>query len=269
MIALVTGGARGIGRAIATDLAERGCTVVVHYRHSSAAAVKVLQQVQQHSPASRMMQANLLHTGEVQRLFNAIHQTYGRLDLLINTVGTFGVYHPITEVTVEEFDDVMGSNLRATLACIQQAVPLMQAIGGGQIINFACATAEQTIARKYTVPYYIAKSGVVTLTKSYAPLLAKDHITMNMISPGIVENSMVTNPLPMDRPAAYSDITAAVRWLLSSEASYLSGANIEVAGGWVPHLWTHCIVILRNRTTSYCAMVQRYAIYPSQKRMNY
>ncbi|EKD79456.1 MAG: short-chain dehydrogenase/reductase SDR, partial [uncultured bacterium] len=174
-------------------------------------------------------------TDDIHRLFNAIHQTYGRLDVLVNTVGSFGTYHPITEVTFEEFDDVLSTNVRATFACIQQAVPLMRAIGGGHIINFSCATAEHAIARKYTVPYYLAKAGVVTLTKSYAPILAKDHITVNAIAPGIVENSIVVERLPMERPASFADITGAVRWLLSNEANYVSGAIIEVAGGWVPH----------------------------------
>lgn len=235
MIALITGSAKGIGRAIAIDLAQRGCTVIIHYRHSIAAAQATLAHVTEHAPASRLMQADLTQADEVQRLFNAIHHTYGRLDVLINTVGSFGTYHPITEVTLAEFDDVMNTNIRATFASIQQAVPLMRAVGGGHIINFSCATAEHTIARKYTVPYYIAKGGIVTLTKSYAPLLAKDHITINAIAPGIVENSMVVNHLPMERPAAYSDITGAVRWLLSDDATYVSGAILEVAGGWVPH----------------------------------
>lgn len=236
MIALVTGAARGIGRAIALDLAAHGCTVIVHYRHSAEAAKAVLQQIQLTAPASRLMQANLKHTDEIDRLFSSIQHTYGRLDVLVNTVGNFGTYHPITEVTLEEFDDVMNSNVRATFACMQRAIPLMQAVGGGHIINFGCATAEHALARKYTVPYYIAKAGIITLTKSYAPILAKDHITVNSISPGIVENSIITQPLPMGRPAAFADITQAVQWLLSEQAHYISGTNIEVAGGWSPHI---------------------------------
>jgi NAD(P)-dependent dehydrogenase (short-subunit alcohol dehydrogenase family) len=236
MIALVTGAARGIGRAIALDLAAQGCTVIVHYRHSAEAAKEVLQAVQVHAPASRMMQADLAIGSEVRRLFNAIHQTYSRLDVLINTVGNFGTYHPVSEVTLDEFDDVINTNIRATLACMQQAISLMRAVGGGHIINFGCATAEQNTARKFTVPYYIAKAGIITLTKSYAPILAKDHITVNTISPGVVENSIITQPMPMDRPAQFADITAAVRWLLSDEAHYISGANLEVTGGWTPYL---------------------------------
>ncbi|MFA6474809.1 MAG: SDR family oxidoreductase [Patescibacteria group bacterium] len=236
MIAVVTGAAKGIGRAIALDLAAQGATVVVHYRHSAEAAKQVLHQVQIHAPASRMMQADLRHNDEVTRLFQAIHHTYGRLDVLINTIGSFGVYHPISQVTLEEFDDVISSNVRATLACMQAAIPLLRTSGGGRIINFGCVTAEQTLARKYTVPYYIAKAGVITLTKSYASLLAHENITVNCMSPGIVENSLVTQALPMQHPAKFEDITTAVRWLISPEAKYVSGANLEIAGGWSPNL---------------------------------
>lgn len=235
MIALVTGSAKGIGKAVAIDLAQHGYTIVVQYHHSEMPARDTLAAVQVHAPSSRLMQADLTREGEVERLFAAIQREFGRLDVLINTIGNFGVYHPVDQVTADELDDVFNSNIRATLLCTQQAIPLMQPVGGGRIINFGCATADQTIARKFTVPYYMAKSGVITLTKSFAERLAQYHITVNAISPGVVENSIVTQPLPMGRPALYSDIAAAVRWLISPEASYISGANLEVAGGWVPH----------------------------------
>jgi len=235
MIALVTGSAKGIGRAIALDLAEQGYTVVVHYNTSHEAASSVVQAIQQTSPTSRMLQADLTQSGQIMNLFKSIYHYYGRLDVLVNTVGNFGSYHPIQAVTAEEFDDVIATNVRATLLCIQQAVPLLQAAGGGRIINFGCATAEQVLARKYTVPYYIAKSGVIAVTKTYAEVLAPDHITVNTISPGVVENSIITQTLPMHRPAQFKDIITTVRWLVSPAAEYISGANIEVSGGWAPH----------------------------------
>lgn len=235
MIAFVTGSAKGIGRAIALDLARHGYTVVLQYHHSHDLAATALAEVQNYSPASRLMQADLTHQGEVERLFSAIQREFGRLDVLVNTVGNFGTYHPVSEVTADELEDVLNTNIRTTLLCMQQAVPLMQPVGGGRIINFGCVTADQTIARKYTVPYYIAKAGVITLTKSYAELLAHHNITVNAISPGVVQNSVITQPLPMGRPAQYADIAAAIRWLLSPEAAYVSGANLEIAGGWAPH----------------------------------
>ncbi len=235
MIALVTGSAKGIGRAVVMSLAQAGYSVIVHYRASVETAKTTLQQVRTVAPAARLMQADLTQPGEVERLFNAISREFGRLDVLVNGVGNFGIYHPISQVTADELDDVLHSNLRATLLCIQQAVPLMEAAGGGRIINFGCATAEQIMARKFTVPYYIAKAGVITLTKSFAEILAPSHITVNAISPGVVENSIVTQALPMGRPARYEDIIAAVRWLISPEANYISGANLEITGGWVPH----------------------------------
>ena len=235
MIALVTGSARGIGKATALHLASLGYTVIVHYHTSQAAAQAVLQDIQQTMPASRMLQADLTHETDIERLFKAIQQHYGRLDVLVNTVGNFGSYHPVSAVSAAEFDNVIQTNVRATLLCMQHAMPLLKAAGKARIINVGCATADQIIARKYTVPYYIAKAGVITLTKSYAELLAGDGITVNVVSPGIVENSIATTPLPMGRPAQFADITSAIAWLLSPQAAYVSGANLEIAGGWAPH----------------------------------
>ena len=225
MIALVTGTGKGIGRALALDLVSLGYTVVFHYRSTPPPTIP-----QQCLAA----QADLTVVAEVQRLFETIDTRYGVLDVLINTVGNLGSYQTLTETTLEEFDDVMDTNVRATWLCLHYGVPLLRHSTAGRVINFGCATADQVLARKYTVPYYIAKAGVITLTKSWAELLAPAGITVNAISPGIVANSKIQQSLPMGRPASFKDIQQAVRWLLSPAASYVSGANLEISGGWVP-----------------------------------
>lgn len=234
-IACITGSAKGIGRAIALDLASLGYTIVVHYRDSQVEARELLEQILIHQPESIMVQADLIKAEDIRSMFKLISEKFGQLDILINTVGNFGTYHSLEEVTLEEFDDVINTNVRATLACTQSALPLLRKSQQGRIINFGCASAEHALARKFTAPYYIAKSGVITLTKSWAEQLAPDRITVNAISPGIVENSVISQEVPMGRPASFGDITAAVRFLISSEASYISGANIEISGGWIPH----------------------------------
>jgi NAD(P)-dependent dehydrogenase (short-subunit alcohol dehydrogenase family) len=234
-IACITGSAQGIGRAIALDLASLGYTIVIQYHTSEVEARELLEQIDIHQPKSIMLQANLTKAEDITSIFATIKEQFGQLDVLVNTVGNFGSYSNLEAVTSEEFDDVMNTNVRATQLCTQAALPLLRKSQQGRIINFGCASAEHALARKFTAPYYIAKSGVVTLTKSWAEHLAPERITVNAISPGIMENSTIKQDVPMGRPAAFADITAAVRFLISSEANYVSGANIEISGGWIPH----------------------------------
>ncbi|MDP3970884.1 MAG: SDR family oxidoreductase [bacterium] len=234
-IALVTGSTRGIGGAIAKHLAQQKYTVVVHYNNSADAAATLLEELKVYAPESSIMQADLTNHAEVSKLFQEISKKYGKLDVLVNNVGNFGNYHALSDVTIEEFDDVLDTNLRATFLCINSSLPLLKASNGGNIINFACTTAEQNMARKYTAVYYIAKAGVITLTKSWAEELAADNIRINVISPGIVENSEIKQDTPMDRSANYKDITNVVDFLLADKSKYISGANLEVSGAWVPH----------------------------------
>lgn len=234
-VALVTGSAQGIGRAIALNLAAHDYTVIVHYLSSQESAADVIEQVQKSAPNSMMLKTDLTDANAIRKMFETVHESYQKLDVLINTVGNFGEYRKLEEVDIDEFDDVMDTNVRATFLCTQAALPLLRSSNEGRVVNFSCASAEHTLARKFTVPYYIAKGGIITLTKSWAEDLADENITVNAISPGIVENSDNKQTVPMSRFATYDDITATVRYLLSSEASYISGANIEISGGWIPH----------------------------------
>lgn len=234
-VAVVTGSAKGLGRALAVALAKQGYVVVVHYRSSSTDAKKVFAQVQRYSPRSMLVQADLTQTAQVQKVFTDIKRCFKKIDVLINTVGDFGPYQPLSQWTLRDWEQVIQSNIYTVALCTQYAAPLLRQSRSGRIINFSCASAEYGLARRYTAPYYIAKQGVLTLTKSWAELLAPK-ITVNSISPGILSSSTIKPTSASRQIVSFNAIISAVQFLLSPAASEISGANLEVSRGWRPRL---------------------------------
>lgn len=233
-VALITGSAQGIGRALALHLAKQGMTVVVHYLSSQTDAEAVLKQAQVTAPDSSIVQGDVSNSADVVRIVQTIQEQYGQLDILINNVGNFGTYHKIDDVTEEEFDDVLNSNLRGTFLCMKQAMALLQQSPSGRIINMACVTAEFNQARQFTVPYYIAKGGVITLTKSWAQTAIQHGITVNAIAPGIVENSVIQQDQPLEHSIDFEDINRVVDFILAESSQHINGSILEISGGWTP-----------------------------------
>ena len=235
-VAVVTGSARGVGRAVAVALAERGARVVVHYRVSRKAAEQTLSLARKHSRDSFMVRADLTKKNQVERVFGSIFKKAGRVDILINTVGNF-VYQPIDEVSFEKFSDVIESNLYATFLCSQSVLPRMRRIKSGAIINFGSVGSERLLVRKRTTPYYIAKTGVYLLTKVMAERYGKDGVRINMVSPGVLPTSIVKPvTLKKSQRIEFEDVVEVIYFLLSKEARHIMGANIEVAAGWTPEI---------------------------------
>lgn len=231
-IALVTGAAKNLGSAIAIALAEQGAEVAIHYHHSKKEAEYTLQKVQKYSEGI-IIPADLVKEKDVISMFRYIDKYLGEVDILINLVGNF-IFEPITTTSFVKFKDVIESNLYASFLCSQQALPSMQKKKWGRIINFGCAGAESLTIRKNTTPYYIAKTGVIMLTKVLAYEYAQYGITINSISPGILQTSVAKPKTPTGKFAQFADIINAIHFLLKEESGYINGANIEVAGGWRP-----------------------------------
>lgn len=231
-IALIAGGAKNLGAAIAIDLAKKGISVAIHYHASKQEAQKTLREVQRYSSGC-IVTGDVSNPDDVHALFANAEKELGPIDVLVNLVGNF-IYEPITGMEFEKFRDVIESNLYGTFLCSQRALPNMQEKKWGRIINFGCVAAESITVRKNTTPYYIAKTGVIMLTKAFAYEYAKDGITVNSISPGILETSIAKSPTPSGTFAQFSDITNAMDFLLKNESGYVNGATIEVAGGWRP-----------------------------------
>ncbi len=232
-IAVITGSNRGLGRATAIELAKRGAIVVLNYRKSKAPAQKVLAEVRKFSPKSILIKADVTNEAEVKRMFAQIFRKFRRVDILINNVGNF-TFKKIHEHKHSEFRDVIESNLYGTFLCSLAVLPKMRAQKYGKIINIGCAACDRITIREHTTPYYIAKTGVYMLTRAMAAEEAKHGIKINMVSPGILETSIVKQKVPMGRLAKHKDIINAILFLLDESSSYIIGANIEVSGGWTP-----------------------------------
>ena len=229
-VVVITGVAHGLGRALAESLHAQGATIVGHYKSSQVEAESLAANLK----GMTLYQADLRDSTQIKNMFAKIITEHGRVDVLINNVGNF-IYKPFEETSGEDFRDVIDTNLYATMECSEQVLPGMVAQKSGQIINFGCAGADRIIIRELTTPYYIAKTGVIMLTKITARSYAEHGIRVNAVSPGILETS-IASPLhiPAGRRAQLQDIVRAVLFLLSPEAEYINGANLEVAGAWTP-----------------------------------
>lgn len=231
--ALVTGSARGIGRGIALGLARAGYDVAVHYRRSAEEAEQVRREAEMLGVRAVCLQADLADMRRAAALVEEAHSSLGSLDVLVNNVGNY-VYKPLDELSLAEWEDMLASNLDATFAACRAALPLMRLAGRGRIVNIGYAGAQNLVARPNLVAYAIAKTGVVLLTKAIARAEAANGITANVVAPGVIENS-ATKPLgeiPLGRVGRIEEVVAAVLFLVSPAAEYVTGQVLEVAGGW-------------------------------------
>ncbi|OGF99631.1 hypothetical protein A2153_03670 [Candidatus Gottesmanbacteria bacterium RBG_16_38_7b] len=231
-IALVTGSATNLGHAIAVDLAQQKINVAIHYHKSKKEALRTLQEVNKLSRGFAF-QADLTDQQLVMQMFKSVKEKLGNIDILINLIGNF-IYQPIDKTDFRKFRDVIESNLYSSFLCCQNALPEMKRKKWGRIINFGCVGAESLTVRKNTTPYYIAKTGVIMLTRVLAYEYAKYNITVNSVSPGILKTSIVKTKTPSGRLADFSDIINIINFLLKEESNYINGANIEVSGAWRP-----------------------------------
>lgn len=231
--ALVTGSSKGIGRALLLALAHDGYDVVVHYRSSRAEAEQVASLAEEYGVEARLLQADVRDPGAAAELVEESHRLTGGLRVLINNVGNYH-FGPLEELDLDTWHEMFSSNLHATFYTCRRAVPLMRAAGGGRVINLGYAGAEQLVARPAIAPYSIAKTGVILYSKALAAREAANGITVNVISPGVMENSVAQprREIPSGRLGQLEELVAAARFLLSDEAAYITGTTIEVAGGW-------------------------------------
>jgi len=238
-VAIVTGGGRGIGRAIALELARQGSAVVVNYRSSAAEAEEVRRTIEEEGGRALAVQADVRLADDAQRLVSAALEAFGRLDILVNNAGVArdGLLMRMSE---EDWDVVLDTNLKGAFHCIKAAQRSLLRQRSGRIISIGSVVG--LVGNAGQANYSAAKAGLVGLTKSLARELGSRGITVNLVAPGYVETDM-TAALPesvrkaaldricLGRMGRPEDVAAAVAFLASDAAAYITGQVLVVDGG--------------------------------------
>ncbi len=232
--ALITGSIRGIGRAIAWELADRGYGIVLNYARDESTASAVVDAFRSNGVDVTAVRADVTDEEDVRRLIDEAERD-GPIDTLVNNVGDFH-FKPFSETSAAEWDSILRSNLTSAVLCCREILPRMRRRGGGQIVNIASMNAEVLRAKPKTLPYAIAKTGIVLLTKTLAATEGRFGIRVNAVAPGFVERGEyppenVDQTIPLGRLATAEEIAKAVAFLTTDGASYTTGAILNVHGG--------------------------------------
>jgi len=233
-VALVTGGSRGIGAAVAIALARAGADVAVNYRQQVDAANAVCAEIVALGQKAIAVQADVSVAADAQRLIAEVTTGLGSIDILVNNAG---IAHPrqLEDITEAEWDEVLTVNLKSVFLVTQMVVRGMRQRKWGRVINLSSVAAQTGGA---VGPHYAAsKAGIIGLTHSCASLLVRDGITVNAIAPALIATEMVTtnpnaNPalIPMGHYGAVEDVASVAVMLAINE--YITGQTISVNGGW-------------------------------------
>lgn len=237
--ALVTGASKGIGRGIAQRLAELGCNVAVHYNSDAKGAEEAADFVRSQGRAASVVQATVGESSQVRRMFDQVLGCHDRLDILVNNAGT-QVWAPLLELSEQDWDRVIDTNLKGCFLCTQLAGRHMKDNGGGRIVNIGSGCNK--VAFPNLVSYTASKGGMEQFTKVAAAELGQYGITVNCVAPGaiLIERTereaddyagTWSRLTPMGRVGYPSDVAEAVAFLCTDSAEFISGQTLMVDGG--------------------------------------
>jgi len=235
-VALVTGAARGIGAQCARQLAENGAAAVIIVDMDEVQGQKTAEELGAMCRTA-FYKTDISWEEAVQDLFHKVQEEFGRLDILVNIAGICST-RTIVDETMDSWDRIMNVNLKGSFLCMREAFALMEKQEYGRIVNMA-SIAGQVGGIRTSPAYAASKAGIICITKSFAKLGAKKGITVNSLSPGLVDTDMTRDPdfhysveeVPMGRVAKPSDIADTILYLASDMAGYLTGQCINPNGG--------------------------------------
>lgn len=232
-IALVTGAGRGMGRAIALRLAEDVSGVAVHYFSRREEAQELAAAIREKGKLSAVFRADLTKKAQAAGLIKKVEERFARVDVLVNNVGPFLV-KPWDQLEVADWDRVLRGNLLGPYFCMKAALPGMRKRKWGRIVNIGYSRAEHLGAFPTIVPYAVAKTGLLTLTRTAAAAEVANGITVNMVSPGLIRGGALPSMKSVSEAqlGTFEDVAGAVAYCASDAAAAVTGANVIVAGTW-------------------------------------
>ena len=237
--AVVTGGSRGIGRAVCVALAKQGCNVVVNYCHGEAAAAETAALCKELGVEAVTVQADVSTAEGCKKLFEEAVNAFGRVDILVNNAGVTRD-NLILRLSEEDFDTVLNANLKGAFLCCKEAARRMVRQRYGRIVNLSSVVGLRGNAGQTN--YSASKAGLIGLTKSLAKELASRNVTVNAVAPGFIETDMTAAmpekareamlaTIPMDRPGQPEEVARAAAFFAREDAGYVTGQILCVDGG--------------------------------------
>lgn len=237
-VALVTGGTKGIGKAISEEFLRLGYEVIINYCHDEEAAIATQQEFNAEGFYPVLMRADVSDEEQVKGMFGEIFRTYARLDILVNNAGISRV-QVVQDTTVDDWQAVFGVNALGTFLCSREVTDKMIGSGGGCIVNVASIWGE--VGASCEVAYSASKGAVIAFTKALAKELAPSYVRVNCVSPGVIDTEMnahlssvemedLISQIPLGRLGTGEDVAKAVAYL--AENGYVTGEVLSVGGGF-------------------------------------